>query len=333
MSTGHFEMTPEEQKLQEQLNAAAKSAAEQARSVENAFADSPEVQEITRLEGLITSKKTQLAGLGFFKGKEKKELQAQIDTLEGTLAEAKKKVSSKKAEIDGLKKNAEDAAKQAEEYGSEVMNARKKAVREQMFQIFGLNFSGKTVRFGIYEQGNGVEPIEWRVLERTDKGILLISQYAIDCKQYHKTGTDITWEKCDLRKWLNQEFLKTAFDEAEQSLIADTRCPADKNPKYNITPGNATTDKIFLLSIPEAEKYFKSNEDRKAVLTAYAKKQNNSAKTVAGEVYSMWWLRSPGYKSKCAAEVDGFGSVGCGGSNVNCDDFGVRPALWINLGS
>ena len=337
LRTGNFEMTSEEKAEQERLNAAARSAEKAATDAESALAGASEVQEVARLEGLISSKKTQLAGLGFFKGKEKKELQGQIETLEGTLAEAKNKVSGKQSEIDRLKQQAQNALRQATEYNGKVMKSKKDQIRTQVFRMLGIDVQGKKVQFGRYEQGDGIKPMEWRVLERSDNGILLITEYAIDCKRYHGTSTDIIWEKCDLRKWLNHEFLNTAFNETERSLIGDTKCSADQNPRYSTSPGNATTDKIFLLSIPEAEKYFKSNEDRKAAPTAYAKKQgaytNDKYKTAAGEACCWWWLRSPGYYSNRAARVSIDGSVRYSGDGVIDDTDCVRPALWINLGS
>ena len=337
LRTGNFEMTSEEKAEQERLNAAARSAEKAATDAESALAGASEVQEVARLEGLISSKKTQLAGLGFFKGKEKKELQGQIETLEGTLAEAKNKVSGKQSEIDRLKQQAQNALRQATEYNGKVMKSKKDQIRTQVFRMRGIDVQGKKVQFGRYEQGDGIKPMEWRVLERSDNGILLITEYAIDCKRYHGTSTDIIWEKCDLRKWLNHEFLNTAFNETERSLIGDTKCSADQNPRYSTSPGNATTDKIFLLSIPEAEKYFKSNEDRKVAPTAYAKKQgaytNDKYKTAAGEACCWWWLRSPGNDSDYAAIVSSDGSVYYNGSNVDDADDCVRPALWINLGS
>ena len=40
-----------------------------------------------------------------------------------------------------------------------------------------------------------------------------------------------------------------------------------------------------------------------------------------------WWLRSPGSCSDDAAYVNGFGSVGNGGGDVNYDDGAVRPVI------
>ena len=44
-----------------------------------------------------------------------------------------------------------------------------------------------------------------------------------------------------------------------------------------------------------------------------------------------WWLRSPGNNQNNAANVNNDGGVGSNGSRVNRDNYGVRPALWIDL--
>lgn len=332
---GNSEMTAEEQAERERLNMEATSAAEIAQSAENVLAESL-VQEVASLEEAIASKKTYLSGLGFFKGKEKRELQTQIDAMEGTLAEKKKNVSAKQSEVSKLKKKAVDTAIKADEYTSKLRSLKEKAIYEQIFQIVWLNLSVDRVTFGHYEQCEGIEPIVWRVLERTDKGILLISQYAIDWKEYHwsypKWNEKIKWETCDLRKWLNQEFLKTAFNEAEQSLIVSTRFPADNKPPFNAPPENATTDKIFLLSISDVKKYFVSEEDRIATSTTFAKKKR-ACKCDIDPCY--WWLRSRGHNYNFGIDptyVDESGTIRDVMPWDNDDKKkGIRPALWIHL--
>ena len=49
--------------------------------------------------------------------------------------------------------------------------------------------------------------------------------------------------------------------------------PAHKNPNYSTSPGNPTTDKIFLLSVVAAQTYFATDADRKADVTRYAVKK------------------------------------------------------------
>ena len=198
---------------------------------------------------------------------------------------------------------------------------------------------GDVVYFGAYEQdnntSNGKEDIEWQVLAKEDNKILVISKYALDCQQYNTSDTAVTWESCSLRKWMNGTFLNNAFSADEQAQIQNTTVSADKNPKYSTNPGNATTDKVFLLSINEAKKYLTNDEARKCAPTAYAKAQgaytSDSYKTASCEATCWCWLRSPGDLQFYAAYVNYVGSVGHGGLIVSSARGCVRPALWISL--
>ena len=187
---------------------------------------------------------------------------------------------------------------------------------------------GSTIKFGCYEQdnntSNGKEEIEWKVLAVEGNKALIISQYALDCKRYNNTHNDTTWEMCTLRTWLNGTFYNNAFGAVHQKLIVDSNVTADST-----TPSNNTTDKVFLLSITEVNKYFSSDSARQCQGTAYCYAQGAS-KASNGNCW--WWLRSPGGDSDYAALVYGGGSVGNYGSSVNSSDDAVRPALWINLG-
>ena len=213
---------------------------------------------------------------------------------------------------------------------------------ECLFLVQKSNLSGikkgDTVKFGFYEQDNnttnGKEEIEWIVLNVEGSKALVISKYALDCQKYNTSYTNVTWESCSLRKWMNNTFINEAFDLQHQEMILDTNVSADENPNYNMNPGNSTNDKVFLLSITEAEKYFTTDEARKCAPTAYAKAQGAntiySYETASGEATCWWWLRSPGNALYGAAVVYVDGSVICSGiivSEVLC----VRPALWINL--
>ena len=186
-----------------------------------------------------------------------------------------------------------------------------------------------TVYFGTYEQdndkSNGKEKIEWQVLAKENNRLLVISKYGLNFQPYNSAKGDITWASCTLRIWLNGTFLNSAFSEKEQALIAQTTVTADKNPEYDTESGSATTDKVFLLSIDEANKYFSSDSARQCKPTAYA---------VAGEDFKgncMWWLRTPGDGPSYAASVDHDGSVNYVGGTVTYIINAVRPVLWINL--
>ena len=197
---------------------------------------------------------------------------------------------------------------------------------------------GDIIEFGAYEQdndtSNGKEPIEWLVLERDGNKILVISKYALDVQPYNTEREKVTWETCTLRTWLNETFLNEAFSEAEQTIIQTTEVSADKNPNCNTDPGNDTKDKIFLLSIDEANKYFASDEARMCVPTAYA--IANVAWTfdefkVDGAATCWWWLRSSGLSQCDAAYVDNGGDVLSYGIDINFGRGCARPAMWIDL--
>lgn len=125
---------------------------------------------------------------------------------------------------------------------------------------------GDTITFGSYEQdnnsANGTETIEWQVLDVQDGKALIISKYVLDSQSYNPERVAMTWEECNLRKWLNDEFLNAAFTAAEQEQIISTTIQNPNNSSYGTDGGNDTTDHIFLLNIEESLNYFPSNDER-----------------------------------------------------------------------
>lgn len=226
---------------------------------------------------------------------------------------------------------------------------------------------GKYFTLGRYEQdnkpGNGPEPIQWMVLARDGDRVLVISRYILDCVRYDEEYRRVTWETCTLRAWLNGEFLDSAFDADEQLLIPTTHVTADPNPDFAVDPGEDTEDKLFLLSIPEAEAYFHPDpyviplantgdfklvekvlakyEANPSTLyckpTAYAAARGNIPRGGAFKGAADWWLRAPGMRASSAATADPYGLFDTWGHLVNCDGGtrlpGVRPAMWIDLGT
>ena len=189
--------------------------------------------------------------------------------------------------------------------------------------------AGDIIKFGCYEQDyitKDKEAIEWIVLERTDDRILVISKYALDAVRYNDSHTSTTWEQCSLRKWLNETFLSEAFTKEETAMIPKVSVSADKNSQYGTDPGKETSDWVFLLSTAEAEKYFKTNDSRKSIITTYA-----SHKGIGIYDYTCWCpLRTPGISSECCAGIHYDGHVDYHGDYVSAPE-GLRPALWISL--
>ena len=198
---------------------------------------------------------------------------------------------------------------------------------------------GDRYEFGHYpkERDGKDEPLLWRVLDvDAEKGrALLITENLIDCQKYHGEGKEITWEECDLRKWLNGEFIGGAFDKGDLGKIAEMSIQNLDNTDYVMKGGRATTDKVFALSIEEAEKYFSDDMDRRAAVTPYARSHGSHSikdfTTPAGQLAGCWWLRSPGLFSFLASYVTTDGGVYRVGGHVLDDGVSVRPALWLNL--
>jgi hypothetical protein len=191
---------------------------------------------------------------------------------------------------------------------------------------------GMTIKFGSYEQdnkkSNGKEDIEWMVLDIQDGRAFVISKKILDYQPYHKTNTNVTWETCSLRKWLNEDFLEEAFSDVEKAMIPTVTVKADKNPKYGTDPGNPTHDKIYLLSIPEAYTYF-GNSAANCKATEYALDRGTHANSMSGDCW--WWMRSPGkHQNYAAGYHNGIDPITCG-SEVNSTISSFRPVLWIDL--
>jgi hypothetical protein len=137
---------------------------------------------------------------------------------------------------------------------------------------------------------------------------------------YNEAYTPVTWETCSLREWLNGPFFDALPAQTQARVIAVTN-QNPNNPRQaasgwvNCEDGNPTEDRVFLLSLDEADKYFKSDARR------VAKFKGRSGG---------WWLRSPGISDLGASNVFSVGCVNSIGSRVD-DRNGVRPALWLSL--
>ena len=190
---------------------------------------------------------------------------------------------------------------------------------------------GSHVTFGKYEQdnltGNGAEEIEWLVLDKKEDKILLISRYALDSQPYNVENTAVTWETCSLRSWLNSAFYENTFLPEEMDMILVSEVTADANPKYSTPAGKSTSDRIFLLSVDEVNRYFTRDGDGVCYVTTYCQSQGVSH----DRGVCWWWLRTPGGSSDAASLGNSEGLGNPGGGYVYSTNFGVRPAMWVSL--
>lgn len=205
--------------------------------------------------------------------------------------------------------------------------------------------AGNYVLLGSYTQGATSEktPIEWRVLDYDEVSgrSLLVSRYALDKKTYHNEKKNVTWEECTLRTWLNDKFAAEAFTEAELGAVVTSVSYATGNTKYDMDPGAPTADRVFCLSVLQAEKYFADDEARKCVPTVYAVKQGvyqygnrddekQDKFKLDGQGCCWWWLRTPGTEEYYTALVSRDGSIYYEGYDPSYTYYAVRPAVWVD---
>ncbi len=162
------------------------------------------------------------------------------------------------------------------------------------------------------KKGGERRPIRWIVVKKEKNRALLLSADRIGRRPYNEERKNVTWGTCTLRKWLNGDFYSDAFTEEEKKRICLTEVRNEDNPQWNTPGGNDTEDRVFLLSIREAEKWLTWIERRNG---------------------DWWWLRSPGFLPHDAAGVDGYGDIHDGGNYVSNSYGAVCPALWIDLES
>ena len=190
------------------------------------------------------------------------------------------------------------------------------------------------------------EPIKWRVLNTDGKEAFLLADVALDDQKYNTDFTNVTWETCSMRKWLNKQFINTAFSLGEKNAIPVKRIVNKDNIRYGTKGGENTSDKVFLLSESEvwnteeaigygfSDDYEINDEARTSNFSTYAYAMGIEQ---SFEFYFdgaiNWWLRSPGSYNGSAEIVCDDSTVGTSGGRVNYVTNGVRPALHLNLSS
>ena len=211
---------------------------------------------------------------------------------------------------------------------------------------------GAIIPFGKYQ---------WRVLKTDGNSALIITESVIEQRAYHEEFTEITWEHCDLRKYLNKQFYDT-FDPTDKARIMETRVTDCDNPWYDTKWGNPTVERIFLLSTNEVLQYFGDSGDVSNNKRWHWKtdgsdelelsdgphceefgqcindQYNDARKASYMKIYNAgwderwWWLRSPGIHLRHTAAVVGKqGALFVCGCDVYSIDMGVRPAMWVSI--
>lgn len=198
----------------------------------------------------------------------------------------------------------------------------------------------KTVTFGKYEQDgdvtNGMEPIEWFVLDEKDDKVLLISKKVIITIFFHNFKNErVKWDKSILRLFLNMVFYEESFTDSERKAIVETKVINNYKNSFGHSMGIDTMDHIFVLNQEELMKYFKNDNERRAEGTKYGG-------TIGLSLYSTlpieenafmnasyYWVRDVGYSDNDVSCVNHDGSINIYGYQYETNGIGVRPCIWI----
>lgn len=175
--------------------------------------------------------------------------------------------------------------------------------------------------FGSFPQSSGeTGSIEWRVLAVEDGKALVISEHLLDAREFDRSGGD--WKNSELRRWLNDDFMETAFSDTEENRIMLTA-----------NDDTGTQEYIYCLSVEEAKRYFSDTGKRIASPTYYAIERGAYTSTGYPFNYSVlsgnWWLRTPGSTETIVMSVNTYGSIS--GVRAGSGECCVRPAFWIKL--
>ena len=183
---------------------------------------------------------------------------------------------------------------------------------------------GDVIEFGRYEQDNntqnGEEPIEWIVLEKDEDQMLVISKYALDCQPFNTERNGTIWETCSLRTWLNVDFLSNAFVPGEQNYIEETTVNEHEN-----SSGTDTVDKVYILSVSEAQSFEGKVDLHECEPTQYAIAKGT--KRLDG--LCSWWLRTREPFGNNVAIVNLKGRIDDHGCYMDKDTVAVRPVIWL----
>ena len=168
---------------------------------------------------------------------------------------------------------------------------------------------------GVYPQndisGKQLEPIKWRIINKTSDEMLLVSENILEKKEHHnRSSEEDTWRNSLIRTWLSDDFSKKAFSSTQLGNIIIKNTDSERSE---------IKDKIYLLSDKEAE-YMPKN-DRHATSTKYAVRN--------GQFDNAWWLRSKVLSSVYYIYVNSSSDLLF--LKPSTTQYGVRPAISIDI--
>ena len=184
------------------------------------------------------------------------------------------------------------------------------------------------------------EPIKWRIIEKNDDQAVLLADQIIDGSAYNFEATDVNWENCDLRVFMQEEIYENAFTDKEKQSIIHTEIKNLDNYYFKTECGEDTKDYIYVLSEEDifySDKAAAHGFSRSDGIIDLARRFKPTEYAIARGAWASksgmgyWVLRTNGYSASNAVYVSDLGAVYNRGSYVNCLDAGILPAMTIDL--
>ena len=160
-----------------------------------------------------------------------------------------------------------------------------------------------------------------------DDNALVLCDALVDYLPYHSVEGEITWKDCSLRRWLNDDFIKAAFNVDEMFML-------QKSPLFD---DPSIADRLFILSKEEIEKYLSGETDKKSdckLIPARTAAILGGPRGFRGSLAEApyWWVRNPDYTDpRFGSMIGHIDSNGLYGSTPSYCERWVRPACWIKM--
>lgn len=205
------------------------------------------------------------------------------------------------------------------------------------------------------------KPTIWYVIANDGTSVTLLSEDILENRKFHSEKENVYWYNSDIRSWLNgysgdenlskkdyttNNFLARLLDDVPKDQLLTTQVEDTENTYYKTKGGKTTEDKVYLLSMEEAEQL------KEEIL--YAPNFNYKWELHKDELYSeyiedlKYWLRTRGQYENATARVcwsrwvnplnvnknmDYGKKIDNVGYDVTDSTMGVRPVIRINIAS
>ncbi len=182
-----------------------------------------------------------------------------------------------------------------------------------------------------------LETIKWRILSEKDGVALILCDSIIYNKVYDADSNN--YKNSDIRAWLNDDFINTAFSADERAIIntvtVDNSTKSMQEPSIYACAN--TQDKVFLLSDKEAasaEYGFDATGVKRMLKTSdYSRATGVYTYIGSDQTYygvGIWYLRTPSnYTSTDVRIVSESGYISV--REIYSTSGGIVPAMQINL--